>query len=287
METGEMNEYRFFALRYVHDAVTQEFANVGIVVYSEPARVLKTKLTTQFRRLSAMFGGIDGESFRSAIRYVQSRLDEAAEEIRTSMFPGGDARAILARVLPEDASALQFHPIGGGLTEDLDETLQSLYSRYVARYTDRGQSQSRSDEDVWRAFRDAFESRKLTSALEPKTITAPDYEYEFARAWRNGVWNVYEPVSFDLADSSTIMDKANGWLGKATTLRRSPEEHQIFLLVGGPHREGLETAFSRAQNILRLSPDLTIVPEDQAEQFAARLAREMAEHRVLPDVAEG
>jgi len=282
-----MNEYRFFALRYVHDAVTQEFANVGIVVYSEPARVLKTKLTTQFRRLSAMFGGIDGESFRSAIRYVQSRLDEAAEEIRTSMFPGGDARAILARVLPEDASALQFHPIGGGLTEDLDETLQSLYSRYVARYTDRGQSQSRSDEDVWRAFRDAFESRKLTSALEPKTITAPDYEYEFARAWRNGVWNVYEPVSFDLADSSTILDKANGWLGKATTLRRSPEEHQIFLLVGGPHREGLETAFSRAQNILRLSPDLTIVPEDQAEQFAARLAREMAEHRVLPDVAEG
>ena len=60
-----MSEYRFFALRYVHDAVTQEFANVGIVVYSELARVLKTKLTTQFRQLSAMFGGIDGESFRS------------------------------------------------------------------------------------------------------------------------------------------------------------------------------------------------------------------------------
>ena len=148
-----MNEYRFFALRYVHDAVTQEFANVGIVVYSEPARVLKTKLTTRFRRLSAMFGGIDGESFRSAIRFVQSRLDEAAEEIGSSMFPGGDARAILARVLPEDASALQFHPIGGGLAEDLDEALQPLYSRYVALYTDRGQSQSRSDEDVWRPKR--------------------------------------------------------------------------------------------------------------------------------------
>jgi Protein of unknown function (DUF3037) len=32
-----MMEYKFFALRYIHDAVTQEFANVGIVLYCESA----------------------------------------------------------------------------------------------------------------------------------------------------------------------------------------------------------------------------------------------------------
>ena len=104
METGEMNEYRFFALRYVHDAVTQEFANVGIVLYSEELRVLKSRFTTHYSRLSGMFGGgVDGDSFRSVIRYVQSRLERVAEEIRTSMFPGGDLRAILAGVLPEQS----------------------------------------------------------------------------------------------------------------------------------------------------------------------------------------
>ena len=71
METGEMNEYTFFALRYIHDAVTQEFVNVGIVLHCEAQRVLKAKFTTQYRRLSAMFGGtVDGESFRSAVRYI-------------------------------------------------------------------------------------------------------------------------------------------------------------------------------------------------------------------------
>jgi hypothetical protein len=143
---------------------------------------------------------------------------------------------------------------------------------------------------VWKAFRDAFEARNLTSALTPKRITAPDYDYEFDRAWRNGVWNVYEPVSpdltdgdltdGDLADGTTILDKANSWLGKATTLSRSSEAHQIYLLVGAPHREGLETVFSRAQNILRRAPDVKIVHESEADQFAARLAREMAEHGV-------
>jgi hypothetical protein len=45
METGEVMEYKFFALRYIHDAVTGEFANVGIVLYSENKGVLSTPST--------------------------------------------------------------------------------------------------------------------------------------------------------------------------------------------------------------------------------------------------
>jgi hypothetical protein len=281
METGEMMEYKFFALRYIHDAVTQEFVNVGVVLYSESEQALKAKFTTQYRRLSGMFGAVDGDGFRSAIRYMQGQLDALAEHLRSTMFPGGDLRVILAQVLPEDASALQFHLIGGGLSRDLDETLQSLYNRHVARYSDRAQSESRTDEDVWKAFRTALDSRKITAALKPKTITAPDYEYEFARAWQNGHWNLYEPISLDLADAGTILEKANSWLGKATTLRASSEDYSMYLLLGAPHREGLETAFNRAQNILRRSPDVKLVLEDQADAFAANLAKEMTEHGVL------
>ena len=209
-------------------------------------------------------------------------MDVIAREIATTLFSGGELRSILARILPEDASALQFHLVGGGLSRDFDESLHSLYSRHVARYSDRGHSESRSDEDVWKAFKGAFEAHNLTVALIPKKITTLDYEYEFSRAWRNGLWNLIEPVSFDLADSSTILDKANGWLGRATTLHGSSEQHSIHLLLGAPHRAGLETAFNRAQNILRNSPDVKLVLEDQAEHFAAGLAREMAEHGAFP-----
>lgn len=252
------------------------------ILYSERARVLKAKFTTRYSRLSGMFGTIDGEGFRAAVRHIQSRLDAVSQEIGSTMFPAGELRSILSRILPEDASALQFQLIGGGLSRDFDESLRSLYSRHVAIYSERGPSESGFDDDVWKAFRGAFEAHHLTTVLTPKKITAPDYEYEFARAWRNGRWNVFEPVSFDLSDGGTILDKANGWLGRATTLHASSEEHNIYLLPGSPHRDGLETAFNRAQNILRSSPDVKLVPEHHAESFAALLAKEMAEHGALP-----
>jgi Protein of unknown function (DUF3037) len=116
-----MMEYKLFVPRYTHDAVTQEFVNVGVLLYSEAEHVLKAKFTTQGRRLSGMFGAVDGDSFRSAIRYMQGQLDALAADLhqtslRSTMFSDGDLRAILAQVLPEDASALQFHLIGGGLS---------------------------------------------------------------------------------------------------------------------------------------------------------------------------
>jgi len=59
---------------------------------------------------------------RQSTTSMPEQLDLAAGEIGTAMFSPGDLRSILARVLPEDASALQFQPIGGGLTHDPDAT---------------------------------------------------------------------------------------------------------------------------------------------------------------------
>ena len=43
-----------------------------------------------------------------------------------------------------------------------------------------------------------LERRCIASLLKPKRIVAPDYDYEFQRAWKNGVWHAYEPLSLDL-----------------------------------------------------------------------------------------
>ena len=54
METSEMMEYKFFALRYIHDAVTGEFANVGVVLYSGNARVLSRNFSAQRTRFARL-----------------------------------------------------------------------------------------------------------------------------------------------------------------------------------------------------------------------------------------
>jgi len=81
---------------------------------------------------------------------------------------------------------------------------------------------------------------------EPAGISAITEAELRNSAWRNGHWNLYEPISLDLADAGTILEKANPWLGKETSLSASSEDSSIYLLRGTPHREGLETAFNRA-----------------------------------------
>jgi hypothetical protein len=99
-----------------------------------------------------------------------------------------------------------------------------------------------------------LEEEHVIQWLEPKRIVAPDYEYEFKEAWKNEVWHTYEPVSFDLMESSSIVDKANTWVGRVTSLAASHEKFKPYLLLGEPHEEKLRGSFVKAQNILHKMP---------------------------------
>jgi hypothetical protein len=125
-------------------------------------------------------------------------------------------------------------------------------------------------------------SPKSISHLSPKKIVAANYEYEFQRAWKNGIYHLYEPVSFDLADSGSILDKANRWLGRATSLADSSESFKLFLLLGGPQDAKLTEAFRRASNILRTMPgEFELVSERDAERFSDEVEAELKQH--LPE----
>jgi hypothetical protein len=113
---------------------------------------------------------------------------------------------------------VQFSHAGVGLSHDLEKTVTELFDRYVDRYATTADS-IRRDEDVWRSsFKEPLERRDVTAYLMPKRIIAPNYDYEFRRAWKNKLWHLYEPVSFDMVDGGSMVEKANRWVGRATSL---------------------------------------------------------------------
>jgi hypothetical protein len=187
---------------------------------------------------------------------------------------------LLKRVLPPDDSSVQFsNPPGVGLSADLDKTLTELFDRYVERYAVRPGAVRRDDEDVWRVFREPLEQRRVTAHLAPKRIVASSYDYEFERAWKNRIWHLYEPVSFDMVDAGSILEKANRWVGRATSLNDSSERFKIHMLLGEPQDDRLRGAFEKAQNILNKMPgQKEFVRETEADAFADELAREIGEH---------
>jgi len=272
--------YTFSVLRYVHDPVTQEFVNIGVALFSKQARFLSARCAANYGRITKTFGKIDGYRFRQATRYIQDQLQAVGEQFSLSLpFESVPTiEKLLARVLPPDDSAFQFSPSGGGISADLDKTLAELFGQFVEKYS-LPESNQRDDDEVWKVYREPLERRSVISYLAPKKIVTPDYEYEFQHSWKNERWHVYEPVSFDLMESTSILDKANRWLGRATNLADSKEKFKMYMLLGEPKGEGLKNAFLKAQNILHKMPcHPEFVKESEAEGFAEELASEISAH---------
>jgi hypothetical protein len=274
--------YTFSVLRYVHDVVSGEFANVGIALYAPEARFLGASCATTYGRLSSFFGGVDGPHIKRLLGHVQRGIEDLADRLHSelSLAPNSpDISGWIVRVLPPDDSSLQFGPAAGGLTSDPEVTLDDLYERFVERYARTAKHVTRSDEDILKVFRQPLAERNILAHLRPKRIAGTDYEHEFPWAWKNGIWHASEAVSFDLADSGDIVEKANRWLGRAVNLRESQEDFKLHLLLGAPRDEKLLSAFTRAKNILhKMSLPHEFIGEEGAVAFADFVAKDLEEH---------
>jgi len=273
--------YSYVTLRYVHDVVTGEFANVGVVLYAPEQRLLAARFTTSYERLNAMFIKIDHSHFRALMRYLANRFEEMGEEMRDDLErpPLGAIVELVRRVLPQDDSSLQWSEAGGGFTENPEETLRSLFVRLVEKYVREGELPSRTDDEIARPFKAALEKRMVVQKLRQKKIEAKDYQYEFQFGWQNSVWHVYEPVSFDLMNAGSIVEKANTWLGRGTALNDSPEKFKIHFLLGEPKQPGTSKAFEHARHLLNKIPGKPeLVREGQLAEFAEGVAEKIARH---------
>jgi len=274
--------YSFSVLRYVHDSVTQEFVNIGVAVFAPQVGFLRAICPGNYGRINRMFSRIDGVRFRQLSRHLQSQIHALETQLPSDVgAPGKALESLLAGVLPPDDSSIQFSPAGVGLSRDLEKTLEELFHRYVERYSHEEESarKTRNEDDVWKVFEAPLQRHQVLDKLVEKKIAAPNYSYKFKNAWKNDVWHVFEPVSFDLAYPQSIVEKANIWVGRVLSLQQGKEQFKMHVLLGEPRNPELNDAFVRAQNILNEMPvKKEFVREHEAEAFAADLEKEIAAH---------
>ena len=125
--------YSYVVLRYVHDIVTGEFANLGVVVLAPDAQFLRGRFNSDFRRLRAMFGEMDEAHLLSMLEH----LDRAfAEFLPTRLHASQNISQLVQQMLPADDSSLQWSSPGGGMTRDVSDTLDHLFQRFVEQHSE-------------------------------------------------------------------------------------------------------------------------------------------------------
>lgn len=269
--------YSFATLRYVHDVVTEEFVNVGVALYSRAAAFVGATFTTSYQRIVSTFGSFDGQFYRHLVRRLEDSFEELQEHLfRGVQHPPDDIADILAMTLPKDDSSLQFSATGGGLTDDPDVSLRSLFDRYVNKYTSKDERETRTDQEVLRKYKQELKNRNVLEWVQPKTIKSKTWGHTFPWAWKNGVWTACEAVSFDLVTPDAILGKANRWRGGIHSLRDDGGDFKVYLLLGEPSNPDLRGVYEDAYEILQRIPgEHELFSEDETRLFAERAAEEV------------
>lgn len=273
--------YSYSVLQYRHDVATGEFVNVGIVAFKPSERELVTQVRTSYGRITNLFPSLDGKMLRSHLSFVRSEFDSISKKLRQELQfeEVGSLCSILDDVLPPDDGCFRWSEIGFGDSDDLNTTVRSLFDRLVSKYDDHSKQKGRDDEAVWKQFKSAPALKRVLPRLTQKRITVDGEDYTFEYAFKNGCWNVLEPVSLDLGTSEGIKGKAQRILGSTMVMSSAKEDLKMYLLTGKPKSRSLYKPFDSALKILdRIPLPKEIVLEEDTKQFSERIAQVIEAH---------
>lgn len=269
-------------VRYSPDPAAGEMLNIGVVLLSSQHSFLGSRFLSRWARLTQAFP--DAEKVH--LTRTASAIERAFEKQFTSQLSldgTPDSVAVLfdAALPRDDASIIRSAPITG-LTADPARTLAELFERYVAVGDTVEQRVRRPDEDVWRSVSSRLDAKNVISRLEAHTVRGRRYELHFPHAWKNGRWNVAQPLSLDLVEAYDIRTKAASWSGRIAALH-SDEPVAFHLLIGMPSSDAPAEVRAAAEDGLgilkeQLDEFVEITLEQDAERLAQRIADDVLGH---------
>lgn len=271
--------YTYIILRYRHDPLAGEQLNVGVVLHCAQSAFLGARFRKAYGRVSKAFPDIDGSSLRHDLTRIERAFEKLGKpKLKDLFFDSCDAGTLASRIVGKDDGSLIWSEVGSGTTDDPEAALDKLFFRFVTQYEDAA-SPRRTDADIWRPVRDRLLELKIASIFEKKRITSLKDEVEFEHAWKNGKWHCIQPLSFDLASTESIQEKAARWVGHMVGLSPVSDQFQPYFIVGKPSDPSLAAAYKRAVAFIGDAPlRPTIVAEDDVETFVSDLADKVRAH---------
>ena len=121
VEDSELKQCSYFLVRYVPDAVKQEFINIGVFLFSRPEQFLDCLFSDDFRRINRFHAQADTEFLKELQRHFEEQIGEHEK----------DLEGYVRDMQQSYSNLIQLSPPRTCLTTDLRAHLQDLFERYV------------------------------------------------------------------------------------------------------------------------------------------------------------
>lgn len=278
-----MINYHYQILRFLPDRVNEEFVNLGVVVFDPQKRLLTSRFIDKASRVSAFFPEVNTRYLSTTLKFLQAEFfnlsSKFSQELQLDRM--GDLNQITKSVLPKDDSSLVFSETKKGRDLNVGIACDDLFERVVLRnISEQDEIELRNDREVWnKVYKNYFEKHKISNRLHAHTVKTKNDELHFERAWKNGKWNCFETVSFNLTRLDSIKNKVYKWAGKLDELRSSKEPISLYLLSVLPADKDLIKFINRKLNDKEFDHStVTLITEDEAESLTRQLQKEIEAH---------
>jgi len=198
---ADRRQLEFFVLRYVPDAVKDEFVNIGVVMV-EPgtngAGFADVRFTRDWRRVRCLDPQADVELLAALEREIRGQLGSTHD------------RAVLLKLLQDSFSnVIQLSPAKGCLAEDPTAEIEMMASMYLESPKVAGKREVSGRQRILAAMREEFERACVAKLVLPVPVapyTKPGDPFQFDFGYRvAGEIKLFQAVSLKAGVDAAVL----------------------------------------------------------------------------------
>jgi len=194
-------ELEFFLLRYVPDAVKDEFVNIGLVMVEAGANgsgFAEVRFTRDWRRVRCLDPQADVEMLAALER-----------EIRGQLAATHDREVLLRRLEDSFSNVIQLSAAKGCLAEDPVREIEAMASIYLEAAKIGGRREVSGRQRILGKMREAFEEVGVAKLLTPVPVapyTKPGDPFQFDFGYRvGGEIKLFQAVSLKTSVDAAVL----------------------------------------------------------------------------------
>jgi hypothetical protein len=197
----DRRQLEFFLLRYVPDAVKDEFVNIGLVMVEEGAgetRFADVRFTRDWHRVRCLDPQVDVEMLAALER-----------EIRIQLATQDERSTLMKRLEDSFSNAIQLSPAKGLVTDDPKREIEAMASMYLESIKGSGQRAVSGRQRILGKMREAFEQAGVAKLVLPVPVAAytrPGDPFAFDFGYRvGGEIKLFHAVSLKASVDAAVM----------------------------------------------------------------------------------
>ena len=202
------------------------------------------------QRISAVFHGVESAHIMRKLKILQEKLEDL-EKHDSGKLPFHENLSVTfysSQILKKDDSSLQFSEVKKGMDISVESAFRDLKERLLYKWVVDNDYDYRSDEDVWRdRYKTHFKNAGLADKMVTRSVKTKTDTLQFDQAYKNGVWNYFQPLNLNLKKTDSIKNKVYKWKGIISEMQTADEDMKLIFLSEMPEKENGISEFIREQ----------------------------------------